>query len=495
MDYTSQETAQQIKIPELRDLQRQASEMESALQGLVAGALAAKKHLQEAAVPLTGTMLPALDEAASASRVTAYRLGALIGRVTAMHTGQQALTQEVKKTAAATGSWLKRSLASFDQINRLQKQTGSGAKSSQKEEKALQQAADDALKTAQAAGLAVSTVVTDLGKVNFDPAVQSLTGLDGAARLVGQTLGSALNGLIPLSRELTDGTLPAMNLAAAASNGFGMAVSRLLTDMAPVSEGVSALGQQVEESCRGISRESRLTGEAFAALGTGVGGVCQGLKPQLSAMEGDVATAFRGMGDAALWGMEQAVAAGSGLMASLSGMLGENWNQVWRQMQSTTKQSGNGIIGVMNGLIGGVSAGMNSLFGSLNGFQIKIPDWVPFLGGQKFSFNLKTITAREIPLLAQGAVLPANKPFLAVVGDQKHGTNIEAPLATIQEAVALTMEDMAAQNAAGQEATVAVLSQILQAVLGISIGDDRLAAAVDRQHAREAVMRGGTVWN
>jgi len=74
-----------------------------------------------------------------------------------------------------------------------------------------------------------------------------------------------------------------------------------------------------------------------------------------------------------------------------------------------------------------------------------------------------------------------------VVGDQKHGTNIEAPLATIQEAVALTMGDFTA----GQEATVQVLTDILQAVLGISIGDGQLAAAVDRYHSRRAVMRGG----
>jgi len=37
--------------------------------------------------------------------------------------------------------------------------------------------------------------------------------------------------------------------------------------------------------------------------------------------------------------------------------------------------------------------------------------------------------------LAKGAVLEPNKPFLAVVGDQKKGTNIEAPLATIEQAV------------------------------------------------------------
>ncbi len=40
----------------------------------------------------------------------------------------------------------------------------------------------------------------------------------------------------------------------------------------------------------------------------------------------------------------------------------------------------------------------------------------------------------EIPRLATGAVIPANREFLAVLGDQKHGTNVEAPLDTIRQA-------------------------------------------------------------
>lgn len=42
----------------------------------------------------------------------------------------------------------------------------------------------------------------------------------------------------------------------------------------------------------------------------------------------------------------------------------------------------------------------------------------------------------RIPGLARGAVIPPNAPFVAMLGDQRHGTNIEAPLSTIQEAVA-----------------------------------------------------------
>ena len=83
------------------------------------------------------------------------------------------------------------------------------------------------------------------------------------------------------------------------------------------------------------------------------------------------------------------------------------------------------------------------------------------------------------------------EPFLAVVGDQRHGTNVEAPLATIQEAVALCMQDVMASNLAGHEATVAVLREILEAVLGIHIGDDTVGQAVARYNAKMAIIKGG----
>ena len=41
----------------------------------------------------------------------------------------------------------------------------------------------------------------------------------------------------------------------------------------------------------------------------------------------------------------------------------------------------------------------------------------------------------KIPRLAQGGVIPPNRQFLAMLGDQKSGTNIEAPLDTIKQAV------------------------------------------------------------
>lgn len=104
-------------------------------------------------------------------------------------------------------------------------------------------------------------------------------------------------------------------------------------------------------------------------------------------------------------------------------------------------------------------------------------------------YQLLSIPA--IPKLAQGAVIPPNREFMAVLGDQRHGTNIEAPLETIQEAVAAVMADFHAGNMAGHEATVSVLKEILEAVLGIEIGDSVIGEAYERYRRKMAIAKGG----
>ena len=54
-----------------------------------------------------------------------------------------------------------------------------------------------------------------------------------------------------------------------------------------------------------------------------------------------------------------------------------------------------------------------------------MPDWVPGIGGK--GINLSHANFRRVPYLAQGAVIPAGNPFLAVLGDQTRGNNLEMP--------------------------------------------------------------------
>lgn len=48
---------------------------------------------------------------------------------------------------------------------------------------------------------------------------------------------------------------------------------------------------------------------------------------------------------------------------------------------------------------------------------------------------MSTVTAQDLPYLAQGAVTRPNSPFLAVVGDNPNEPEIVSPLSTIEQAV------------------------------------------------------------
>lgn len=91
----------------------------------------------------------------------------------------------------------------------------------------------------------------------------------------------------------------------------------------------------------------------------------------------------------------------------------------------------------LNGLIDVVEKAINWIVGKLNLLSIDIP---PVFGaeGVHLGFNLSPIS---IPRLATGAVIPPNREFLAVLGDQSSGTNIEAPLETIVAAFRQAMRE------------------------------------------------------
>lgn len=126
------------------------------------------------------------------------------------------------------------------------------------------------------------------------------------------------------------------------------------------------------------------------------------------------------------------------VMNTISSVISRVWNAIW----GTIKIVINGILSGIQSMVNGIIGGFNSMIRALNHLHFSIPDWVPGLGGKSLGFNLSTISRVSLPRLATGAVLPANQPFLSVVGDQKHGTNIEAPLDTIKQALKETLQGM-----------------------------------------------------
>jgi hypothetical protein len=123
------------------------------------------------------------------------------------------------------------------------------------------------------------------------------------------------------------------------------------------------------------------------------------------------------------------------------------------------KIAGNGLIDgfewAINGIIGMFEKMINWIVDGLNSISFDIPDW---LGGGTFGFNISRVSFGRvsIPRLAQGAVIPPNREFLAVLGDQKQGTNIEAPLQTIVDAFNIALS----QNGVARSGNTEVVLEI-----------------------------------
>ncbi|MGN0706575.1 MAG: phage tail tape measure protein [Faecalibacterium sp.] len=111
-----------------------------------------------------------------------------------------------------------------------------------------------------------------------------------------------------------------------------------------------------------------------------------------------------------------AIVAIIGLVVAAGILLYKNWDLVKEKaaefgagVVSVFKGMANGAIGFINGIIGGV----NRMITAINSISLTVPEWVPFVGGEKIGFDLQTIPT--IPALAQGGIAVA--PTTALIGE------------------------------------------------------------------------------
>lgn len=109
---------------------------------------------------------------------------------------------------------------------------------------------------------------------------------------------------------------------------------------------------------------------------------------------------------------------------------------VWEGIKSGIKSAVNWILGKIENFINGMISAINWFTSKINNVTSLLPDWA---GGNKL--QIRQIGYVQIPRLAQGAVIPPNKEFLAMLGDQKKGYNIETPLDTMIEAFETALDN------------------------------------------------------
>ena len=113
-----------------------------------------------------------------------------------------------------------------------------------------------------------------------------------------------------------------------------------------------------------------------------------------------------------------------GLIDFVVGVFTGDWEKAW-----------NGIKDIFSGIINSITAILETFINKASGLINGIIGGVNKITGAFGISEIPEIPELNIPKLATGAVIPPNAPFMAMLGDQRHGTNIEAPLDTIKQAV------------------------------------------------------------
>lgn len=180
-----------------------------------------------------------------------------------------------------------------------------------------------------------------------------------------------------------------------------------------------------------------------------------GLKKVFSGFKDFIAGVFSGdmtktmAGLSAMWeGLKQIVGA---VIAGIKDMLGAFTKWMDEKTGGWFSRFCNKIAQTLAKMVNFIIRGINKLIDGLNSVNISFPEWVPIIGGKKFAPNIRRLSEYRIPALATGTVVPPNREFLAMLGDNKNETEVVSPLSTMKQAM---MEALAESGGGGGEITL-----------------------------------------
>lgn len=161
-----------------------------------------------------------------------------------------------------------------------------------------------------------------------------------------------------------------------------------------------------------------------------------------------------------------------GLLDFITGVFTGNWDKAWKGIKDMFGGWWNNIYDTFKNVINLVIDGLNILWraiyrtfsGIANGIG-KAVGWIGSLMGKDWEFSMPKYPP-TIPKLARGAVIPANKPFLAQLGDQKNGRNLEAPESLLR--------DIYAEGNAETNALLQQLIQVMQNGMTVNVDGKQL---------------------
>lgn len=230
-------------------------------------------------------------------------------------------------------------------------------------------------------------------------------------------LQQLLEALMPIIQQIIDGILPVV------IDLIMMVVSAVM----PLVEMILPLLQQLLEALMPIIQMvAELFGNQLATAVTMISGIIDGLTQILS-----------------------------GLITFITGVFTGNWKQAWEGVKSIFSGIWESIKSICTGVVNGIINVINTVIGGLN--RLKIPDWVPGIGGKDINIPL-------IPALAKGSRFTPDT-FIAGEAGAELITNARGRTVFTAAQTGRIFDNINAAREAQDGTTVVTLLPLLQAAL------------------------------
>lgn len=161
----------------------------------------------------------------------------------------------------------------------------------------------------------------------------------------------------------------------------------------------------------------------------------------------------------------------NGLIDFIVGVFTGDWEKAWNGLKEVFKGIINALISMFEGFVNFAIDALNSIIDGANA-----------LGGSVgIEWAIPNIPRLEIPKLATGAVIPPNAPFMAMLGDQRNGRNLEAPEGLIRQIMREELDQIA----------LSVIFEVQGDEAGIFNVTQRQARMYTKQTGKPAYPTGG----
>lgn len=230
--------------------------------------------------------------------------------------------------------------------------------------------------------------------------------LDGDTLTIIATVGIAIAAISPVASMISGITTAVQGVSSAISFLVAnpmvaviAAVVGAVTIIATKGEEIKAALQGVDDFLQNIfakdwSEQFGIIGDVLNGFFATVEDIWTGIKDTFTGVIDFIQSIFKGDWEGAWEGVKNI------------------FKGIWETFEGILKAPLNGMIGILNGLIDG----LNWIIRGINSISVEIPEWVPFVGGNRIGFNLGEIG--KLAYLAKGGILSSGSAIVGEAGPE-----------------------------------------------------------------------------